>query len=75
VTVLSDRRPVLVDSARTGPGPGSCVLTPLALATALRARRPQVARSYPPECGYARCAGRESHWGEPAEDAPPWDAA
>jgi len=74
VTTLSDCRQALVDSARTGPGPGSCVLTPLALATALDARRPQAARPYPNACGAARYAGR-ADWSEPAEDAPPWDAA
>ena len=74
VTFLSDRRPVLVNSARTDPGPGSCVLSPLALATAIDARRPQVARPYPNARG-ARFAGRVVSWSESAEDAPPWDAA
>jgi len=74
MTFLSDRRPFLVDSARTGPGPGSGVLTPLALATALDARRPQAACRYPNMCG-ARYAGRAVSWGESAEDVPPWDAA
>jgi hypothetical protein len=74
MTFLSDRRPFLVDSARTGPGPGSGVLTPLALATALDARRPQAACRYPNMCG-ARYAGRAVSWSESAEDVPPWDAA
>jgi hypothetical protein len=75
VTTLSDCRPALVDSARTGLGPGSCVLTPLALATALDARHPQAARPYPNACGAAWYADRAADWSEPAEDALPWDAA
>jgi hypothetical protein len=66
---------VLVDSARTGLGPGSCVLTPLALATVPDAWRPQVARPYPSAYGAARYAGRAAELSESPEDTPPWDAA
>ena len=42
MTVLSGRRLSLVHSARTGPGPGSCALTPLALAATPDAQHPLV---------------------------------
>jgi hypothetical protein len=75
VTTLSHRRPDPMGSARTGPGPGSCVLTPSRSHTGLTRGTPKAARLYPTVRGAARYAGRAADWGEPREDAPPWDAA
>jgi hypothetical protein len=75
MTVLSGRRQALVDSARTGPGPGSCALTPLALAATLDAHHPLTVRLSSNVCGAARIAGQADDDGEAPEDAPRWDAA
>jgi len=58
MTILSGRRLSLVDSARTGPGPGSCVLIPLVLAATPDAHQPLVVRHLSNFCGAARIAGR-----------------
>jgi hypothetical protein len=75
MTVLSGRRLSLVYSARTGPGPGSCAFTPLALAATPDAQHPLVVRHLSNLCGAARIAGRAGDRGEAPKDAPPWDAA
>ena len=75
MTVLSGRRLSLVYSARTGPGPGSCALAPLALAATPDAQHPLVVRHLSNLCGAARIAGRAGDCGEAPKDAPPWDAA
>ena len=75
MTVLSGRRQSLVRSAHTGPGPGSCALTPLALAATLDAHHPLVVRLSSNVCGAAQIAGRAGDCGEAPEDAPASDAA
>ena len=47
MTTLSRRRHGLVHSARTGPGPGSCAPTPLALVATLDARHSLAVRLSP----------------------------
>lgn len=75
MTILSGRRLSLVDSARTGPGPGSCALIPLALAATPDAHQPLVVRHLSNFCGAARIAGRAGECGKAPEGAPPRDAA
>ena len=75
MTGLSGRRLTLVYSARTGPGPGSCALTPLALAATPDAHHPLAVRLSSNLCGAARIAGRAGDCGEARKDAPPRDAA
>ena len=73
VTLLSDRRPVLVDSTRTGLAQGRAP-HPLALANGPDARRPQVAASLP-QCVRRPVCRPGSRLERAREDATPWDAA
>ena len=75
MAVLSGGRQSLADSAHTGPGPGSPVLSPLALAATLDAHHPLTVRLCSKRYGFVRIAGRTGDCGETPEDALPRDAA